>query len=342
MRNPSSRLVPLLSLAVLAGVALGPGVLLGCAPPHQEEAERAAAGSAPAGEGSPESEEAARISEWQKHRDAAGRDEVMSPFGAVDSQYVSEGSSVRLGADGSVIAANPARPMVAMASISFGESEGFRVEPIPDSAPPRIHGMDEEGEPLPEGADIAGAHVLGENEVASLGRFFLSMSPQSGFGRVIAYDPEAPAKTSFDGFRWYPANLDFQVKARWVPNPNPDEVTIATNRGLAKTFRRAGHFEFTVDGQSQRLVALSESPLPEEGDVLFVPFRDATTGKETYEIGRYMSVRFLGEAQEHTIDFNHATNPSCNYSPHFNCPLPPAENTLTVAIRAGEKTYPAH
>jgi hypothetical protein len=74
------------------------------------------------------------------------------------------------------------------------------------------------------------------------------------------------------------------------------------------------------------------------GPSLFIPFRDATSGSETYAAGRYL------ELTENTtgiydLDFNRAYNPYCAYREDYSCPLPPAENTLTVAIRAGEKTH---
>jgi len=40
------------------------------------------------------------------------------------------------------------------------------------------------------------------------------------------------------------------------------------------------------------------------------------------------------------LDFNEAFNPLCAYNTGFACPLPPRENRLPVAIRAGEKIYP--
>jgi uncharacterized protein (DUF1684 family) len=48
-----------------------------------------------------------------------------------------------------------------------------------------------------------------------------------------------------------------------------------------------------------------------------------------------------GADAAYVLDFNLATNPLCNYSPHYNCPIPLRENMLPVAIRAGEMTYPA-
>jgi uncharacterized protein (DUF1684 family) len=43
-----------------------------------------------------------------------------------------------------------------------------------------------------------------------------------------------------------------------------------------------------------------------------------------------------------TLDFNRAYNPPCAYNPYTTCPVPPPQNRLKVAIRAGERTYGTH
>ena len=73
---------------------------------------------------------------------------------------------------------------------------------------------------------------------------------------------------------------------------------------------------------------------------LFVPFRDATSGGDSYGAGRYL--RVVPEGDDTVVDFNRATNPWCAYSPYYNCVLPPAENVLDSAIRAGERTPAGH
>jgi uncharacterized protein (DUF1684 family) len=76
---------------------------------------------------------------------------------------------------------------------------------------------------------------------------------------------------------------------------------------------------------------------------LFILFKDATSGKETYGAGRYLD---LEAERDHTpdgrwiLDFNRAYNPWCVYSKDYTCPLVPRENWLEVAIPAGEKDYP--
>ena len=69
-----------------------------------------------------------------------------------------------------------------------------------------------------------------------------------------------------------------------------------------------------------------------------MPFRDATSGAETYGAGRYLEARGLGRAGA-LLDFNYAYNPYCAYSQEWRCPIPPIENHLTVPIRAGEMRY---
>lgn len=88
--------------------------------------------------------------------------------------------------------------------------------------------------------------------------------------------------------------------------------------------------------QSQSLMQTEEYK-----DHLFLPFTDATSGAETYISGRYLdlSIKNIKDGKL-VLDFNKAYNPYCAYvSGRYNCPIPPKENRLAVAIRAGEKNY---
>jgi hypothetical protein len=68
---------------------------------------------------------------------------------------------------------------------------------------------------------------------------------------------------------------------------------------------------------------------------LSILYRDATTGTETYPVGRYVDPKKLPKGN-YLLDFNFAYNPACAVSDHYNYPIPPKGNTLSVAIRAGE------
>jgi uncharacterized protein (DUF1684 family) len=72
---------------------------------------------------------------------------------------------------------------------------------------------------------------------------------------------------------------------------------------------------------------------------LFLAFGDETSARETYGAGRYLDVQKVPGSKTITLDFNKAYNPYCAYNETFSCPLPPQENLLQVAIKAGEQTY---
>ena len=97
--------------------------------------------------------------------------------------------------------------------------------------------------------------------------------------------------------------------------------------------------EFYIDGEQHELTAFKNALSGERSSTLFIPFRDGTTGLESYGAGRFLEIDEPAE-ENFVLDFNRAFNPMCNYSPAYNCPIPPQENHLPVPIRAGEKTYP--
>ena len=114
----------------------------------------------------------------------------------------------------------------------------------------------------------------------------------------------------------------------------------------AVRYRRAGRLTFELAGTACRLTVLS---LMQYAGGLFVPFRDATSGRETYGGGRYLFdtakdtdglvLEITPGVSDVVIDFNYAYNASCAYSPRWACPLAPPENYLTVPVRAGELKY---
>src|SRR5437867_256267 len=98
---------------------------------------------------------------------------------------------------------------------------------------------------------------------------------------------------------------------------------------------RVGWFDFMVGKTPCRLEAtrLLEPGVGESDFGVF--FRDATSGKESYGLGRYVDAKPL-DSGRYVLDFNSAYNPACAISEHYNCPIPPRANRLKVAIRAGE------
>jgi uncharacterized protein (DUF1684 family) len=132
---------------------------------------------------------------------------------------------------------------------------------------------------------------------------------------------------------YYDPNPDYRYTLPLQPAEHQEEVVFQTSTGDEQTYHRLGTIEFEVEGQPARLAIYQSS----QHDDLFLPFRDATSGNETYGAGRYLEPHDLGGG-ELLVDFNLAYNPFCAYSDDYSCPLPPFENHLhTVAIRAGEK-----
>lgn len=166
-------------------------------------------------------------------------------------------------------------------------------------------------------------------------RFTLRLSHQR-FPAIIVFDPQSPRYQLYKGIRYFPPDLDYHIVAKLTPNPNPDTTIITSTRGNRRRAVRVGWFDFTVKGQPCRLEAnrLLEPGVGEKDISLF--FTDATTGKESYSVGRYLDPEPRPDGR-YVLDFNKCYNPACAYSEHYNCPIPPAENRLKVAIAAGEQ-----
>ncbi len=146
-------------------------------------------------------------------------------------------------------------------------------------------------------------------------------------------------------FRFYSPSEKYKVKCRFEISTDTATVIMKTSGKTIpeKDFMRYGKLLFTVNDTTLTLNVYRSKSLqnnPQYGRYLFIPFTDATTGNETYGSGRYidiMTTDIKNNAIE--IDFNKAYNPYCAYSNDYNCPIPPRENFLTVAIKAGEKNF---
>ncbi len=165
-------------------------------------------------------------------------------------------------------------------------------------------------------------------------RFSLRLSHQR-FPAIIVFDPQSPRFKLYKGMQFFPPDLSYRVVAALTPNPNPDTTTILSTRGNQRHAVRVGWFDFKVGGKKCRLEAtrLLEPGVGEKDFSLF--FTDATTGKESYGVGRYLEAEERPDGR-YVLDFNLCYNPACAYSEHYNCPIPPRANRLDVAIRAGE------
>jgi hypothetical protein len=167
-----------------------------------------------------------------------------------------------------------------------------------------------------------------------VGRFQLRLSHQRYPG-IIVFDPKSPHFKTYKGLKYFPADLAYRYELPLTPNPKPETMLILSTRGNQRNAQRVGWFDFIVGTTPVRLeaVRLLEPGVGENDISVF--FRDATSGKESYQLGRYVDVKKLANGQ-YLLDFNFAYNPACAFSNHYNCPIPPKNNVLSVAIRAGE------
>ena len=145
-------------------------------------------------------------------------------------------------------------------------------------------------------------------------------------------------RSDFTGLPYYPVDEDL-VFDGLSPEPyagdEPTTFQIATSDNRLRPARRAGVFTFEMAGEPRRLTAYELEGAHSDGRY-FLPFLDSTSGSETYGAGRYLDLE-PDEDGTYAIDFNLAYHPSCVYAAKFSCPLTPAENRLSVPIRAGER-----
>jgi uncharacterized protein len=140
----------------------------------------------------------------------------------------------------------------------------------------------------------------------------------------------------FEGLRYFPIDEGFRVQARLVRRPVPEEAYLRTNRDGQASMRYVGDLEFRIGGRALKLRVYHAGE--GVGTSVFIPFRDATSGADSYGPGRYL-VLDLNEDDDYDLDFNRAFNPYCAYTEAFECGFPPAENDLPVEVRAGEKAW---
>lgn len=146
-------------------------------------------------------------------------------------------------------------------------------------------------------------------------------------------------KENFTKLNYFEPDLNYRFKLELTELTEKTEVKIEDTGGNLRDFLKWGKFTFVINGQEYVLYAYKSDKTETR---LFIPFKDATSGKETYGAGRYLDLyeeRDKISEDRWILDFNLASNPWCAYSPNFVCPLIPFENILNVKIEAGEKDY---
>ena len=158
---------------------------------------------------------------------------------------------------------------------------------------------------------------------------------------LFAEHPDTPIlpeeRSSFDGLRYWPYDPDLRFDVQMEPMA-PVGIPAISGVGDVYPLERIGRIRLPMGSLDVYWVAVY-------GGGVFVPFRDATNGTETYGAGRYLLDTVKGADLGGTdgrlvVDFNYAYHPSCAYDPKWSCPLAPPSNRLTVPILAGERLEP--
>lgn len=153
--------------------------------------------------------------------------------------------------------------------------------------------------------------------------------------------PEGEEFKKFSGLHYYDIDEKYRVQAFFQLTPDAVSFEMPSTGSKADNYKEYGQALFDLNGQActlhiyqnQRLIEMDEYR-----DHLFLLFKDASCGKESYGGGRYIDLKIPAN-DSIELDFNMAYNPYCSYNSRYSCPIPPPENHLTVEIRAGEKAY---
>ncbi|KQN35249.1 hypothetical protein ASE92_11580 [Pedobacter sp. Leaf41] len=157
-------------------------------------------------------------------------------------------------------------------------------------------------------------------------------------------ESNSPLKENdLQNLHFYDADSNYKILADVEMLTNEKVFKMPTYDGTSKEFYRCAKINFNLNDRAitmtlYKSIALASNPAYK--DLLFLPFTDETNNVETYGGGRYIdlsSKEINGNKIE--VDFNKAYNPYCAYSDGYRCPVPPEENNLELAIKAGEKKF---
>ena len=148
-------------------------------------------------------------------------------------------------------------------------------------------------------------------------------------------DKESPIenKADFKELTYFEINTSFKVLAKLGILTTGQKINIAMTGGETEEYEAFANATFEIEGQKCALKIFKA-----ENGSLFLPFKDLTTNKETYGSGRYLDLDMrMIKNNQIQIDFNRCYHPYCAYNHTFTCPVPPAENLVNVAVKAGER-----
>ncbi|HVU25416.1 MAG TPA: DUF1684 domain-containing protein [Opitutus sp.] len=189
-----------------------------------------------------------------------------------------------------------------------------------------------------DGREVLSAELTddlkGAPTVVTCGTISFYVIDRGGRKALRVKDSAADRRTHFAGLDYFPIDPSWRIEADWVAFDRAKEVAIANVLGQVEPALVPGKAVFQRDGRTYELLPIIEGP----DEPLFFVLSDATSGKETYDAGRFLYADLPRDGKV-ILDFNLARNPPCAFSPFATCPLPPKENRLPIPVTAGEKKY---
>ena len=235
--------------------------------------------------------------------------------------WLEEGAN-RFGSDGANEIVLPARSAPGVVGSFYYHDGRVTLEAVPGL------GVTVNGEPA--GTQMLRSAAEGGPDVVEIGDLRLLVHRSGLRSAIRLRDRNHPARQDFGGRRWFPAQAQYRVTARFVPYDQPRQLANTNIVGDRSDIASPGYLLFSIGEQQCRLDASSWH----DGG-LSLHFHDLTSGHETYPGGRFLTTPPPAQGQV-ALDFNQAVNPPCAFTAFATCPMILPQNKLAVRIAAGE------
>lgn len=268
----------------------------------------------------------AEIAEWRKKYDRDLRSET-GPLYLIARHNVPEGR-IEIGSDASSRIALPDRAPKRVGAVErLGDKVTF------DPAAGIVVKLN--GQPMSGPAVLRTGPAPKPSDRLEFGDFRIAVSVLEGTCQLAVRDRQSPYLKSFHGAVWFAVNTGYRVEAAFTPYAQPKGLKIPDTTGRARPMQAPGYVTFRLNGETLRLDPVVS------GNELFFMFKDRTSGRETYGVGRFLDAEMPKNGKV-VLDFNKAYNPYCAFNPYSSCPIPPRQNTLITRVEAGEKYRSEH
>jgi uncharacterized protein (DUF1684 family) len=185
-----------------------------------------------------------------------------------------------------------------------------------------------------------------EDSLKILNEISAYRAEQDSFFRYSAGSPfKRDTTIHYNGLKYFDPDLSFYFKSKLFRYVSAETVIVLGTKGEERKQLKYGYFILPYKGEEYKINAYKITPYDKNyesyKDNLSFWFRDKTTDKETYHVGRYVEIgdENSDPNHEYVIDLNKAYNPYCAYCSLFSCAIPRDEDILDFEVRAGEKKY---